>query len=902
MGRNWKNAGPFFARGPGFPQEPPADCPYAVIEYDVFDRVGSRISPTESGTAAATFQHVGLTVAATDADGVRTTRTKDFRDRVVRIEEQGSAPLELSWDAADQLIGARYGEQASRVSYSLAGEKLALNDTVVGAWRWRHAAGRLVSQLDARGIEVKLSYDELGRPKRKEYANGEPPVVTTYDLGTNGIGHVYSIGRGAYATIYEERDEMGRELAVKERVPGSPRHEYTTAMEYLASGAISRLVYPDDYWVQYTLHPGTGLLKELVDPQGVVAEFGDYTPGGRIGYVLNRNGTSHEYTHHPITQQLRELQVADAAGGSLYRKELAYSAAGDVVGSVLEAEGVKATEVYRLVAHRLQQPGAGIRYQAGRPSSVALEGESYPLSLDANGNIVESPIFGDRVKTRAVSFNADNQPVRIRILEGRPQGSQGASAGDAGSGGGGGCVIAAAAPPFLAVPAYLKPASDATVRFEYDATGKLALARSAAAETYFIGRHFEIQNGAAVRYLFAGKLRIAMIRGNQMTFLHQDHLGSVVLTTDAGGQVRQRQGFEPFGQVSLAGAARFQDKLWEESAQLYLHGARMYDPVLRIFISADSLVADPFDPAAYERYAFARGNPLVFTDPSGHAFVIDSLLGAAVGALIGGTFAAITGGDIVKGAVTGAISGAFFGAGGGLIKAAEASGAVPLAHQVAVHVMAGVFSGGINAQVAGNHPGMGMLISGVSAGAGKFATLSVPLEWGMPGQLGAASLTGGLMGGSVSAMTGGSFGHGFALGAAQATYGYLCNYWLHRWLDDMRTIAYGVRDAAVLGVQGGSKATSQAATALSTIPEQIAEHCQVRVEIEVLQNEARDRFMLIGAKVALAHVPYLRYALPPYAGIHSKFFLVYGTAGVAIGYGIMSFGYDVNIKVHYENK
>jgi RHS repeat-associated protein len=349
-----------------------------------------------------------------------------------------------------------------------------------------------------------------------------------------------------------------------------------------------------------------------------------------------------------------------------------------------------------------------------------------------------------------------------------------------------------------------------------------AVLRSNARETFFISPHFEIQNGVATRYLFAGKLRIAMIQGNEMKFMHQDHLGSVVLITNGAGRPIERQAFQPFGQAGRDAGARFQDKEWEKTAQLYLHGARLYDPVLGIFISADSIVQDPFDPAAYERYLFARGNPLVFTDPSGHWFLVDDILiGAAIGALIGGSFSAITGGDILQGAIVGGISGAFFGAAGGLIEAAGGA-AVPLAHQVGAHVVAGMFSGGIGAGAFGGNPGMGMLIGGVGAGAGKFATLSVPSAWGMPGKLAAASLSGGLVGGSVSAMGGGSFGHGFALGAAQATYGYFCNQLSHQWKDDYGNIVYGVNEGASSGSQKGVDASLQAAYALRTSQESLS--------------------------------------------------------------------------------
>ncbi len=46
----------------------------------------------------------------------------------------------------------------------------------------------------------------------------------------------------------------------------------------------------------------------------------------------------------------------------------------------------------------------------------------------------------------------------------------------------------------------------------------------------------------------------------------------------------------------------------------------MYDPVIALFISADSVVPDFYDPQSLNRYAYCRNNPLKYVDPDGHDF------------------------------------------------------------------------------------------------------------------------------------------------------------------------------------------------------------------------------------------------------------------------------------------
>jgi RHS repeat-associated protein len=53
--------------------------------------------------------------------------------------------------------------------------------------------------------------------------------------------------------------------------------------------------------------------------------------------------------------------------------------------------------------------------------------------------------------------------------------------------------------------------------------------------------------------------------------------------------------------------------------------ARIYDPTIGRFMSADPTVPDSFDGQAFDRYSYVLGNPLRYTDPSGHDNVDESV-------------------------------------------------------------------------------------------------------------------------------------------------------------------------------------------------------------------------------------------------------------------------------------
>ena len=75
---------------------------------------------------------------------------------------------------------------------------------------------------------------------------------------------------------------------------------------------------------------------------------------------------------------------------------------------------------------------------------------------------------------------------------------------------------------------------------------------------------------------------------------------------------------------------------WDSALALYDYGAHYYDPALGGFVQADTLVPEPGNPQAWDRYAYVNNNPLRYNDPTGHCpWCIAVGIGALVGAGIG---------------------------------------------------------------------------------------------------------------------------------------------------------------------------------------------------------------------------------------------------------------------------
>ena len=161
-----------------------------------------------------------------------------------------------------------------------------------------------------------------------------------------------------------------------------------------------------------------------------------------------------------------------------------------------------------------------------------------------------------------------------------------------------------------------------------------------------MGNHYEVANGAATKYYYAGSQQIAMRTNGTLNFLVStgstqrlgDHLGSTSLTTDATGNVVSEMRYKAWGEVRYASGASPTDytytgQFYTADFGLMFYNARWYDSSLSRFVQADTVM--PGGVQGLDRYAYANNSPIVYTDPSGHK-PCDDELGCAVSGGTGG--------------------------------------------------------------------------------------------------------------------------------------------------------------------------------------------------------------------------------------------------------------------------
>ena len=207
-----------------------------------------------------------------------------------------------------------------------------------------------------------------------------------------------------------------------------------------------------------------------------------------------------------------------------------------------------------------------------------VNGTTY--EYDANGNLVDD---GER----RIEWNQDNKPIRItREVDGETQ----------------------------------------VVEFFYDANGRRVVKKSGEDKTVYVNQYLEItqlpNNTITQKYYFANG-GVAVRNTNtstgedELTFLHQDHLGSTILVTNSSATPTSGSlSYFPYGnhltiQPFSHSSYLFTGQESDPESDLYNYNARLYNPTTGVFISADSI-------GGGNRYAYAANNPMMYTDPTGH--------------------------------------------------------------------------------------------------------------------------------------------------------------------------------------------------------------------------------------------------------------------------------------------
>jgi RHS repeat-associated protein len=573
-----------------------------------------------------------------------TDYTYDTLDNLKQVVQNGSHQRSFLYDSLSRLVSATNPESGTICYGTISGGTCQQNGY--------DGNGNMVTKTDARGIKITYSYDALNRLTRMSYSDGEPAVSYSYDQSTClGQSTCFNIGRrtgmsetsGSEAWAY---DAMGRSISDKRTTNGVTR---TTTYTYNFNGSVFKATYPNGTVVTY-VYDAAGQPISAMDQNNVVfATSAAYTPQGALASLQNGANIISTYYYN---QRLQPCRISVKTSGSIpsscsdvthignvldysYNFSVGTSNNGNVAGITNNRDATR-SQVFSY--DQLNRLSSG---QTLSTTGTNCWDESY--GFDSWGNLlsigrVPGTWSCTNLESLSVTMNASNQnSLDTYDLAGNLT------------------VIPGTGGASYSYNAENQLISTGGVNYTYDGDGKRVQKSNGTLYWYGMGSDPLVETNASGamtnEYVYFGGRRIARrdSSGN-IYYYFSDHLGSSRVILQAGQTTPcYDSDFYPFGGERIvtntcAQNYKFTGKERDSESNLDNFGARYDSSNTGRFMSPDPLffqASMQIDPQRFNLYAYARNNPLKWTDPSGERLFLKGdtayLVSAVLYGLSGGS-------------------------------------------------------------------------------------------------------------------------------------------------------------------------------------------------------------------------------------------------------------------------
>ncbi|MDF5756464.1 LamG-like jellyroll fold domain-containing protein [Spongiactinospora sp. TRM90649] len=606
------------------------------------------------------YDLAGRTVKITDPLGNAQEMVYDLagRETAVRdLNDSGAVQRTIGYeyDAHDNMIAEISGEGSiTRYTYDASDSVVELVEPVSGTESITttygyDATGALTRVTDGRGNSTWTTYNSLGMVESViEPATTAHPQAAdrTWTSVYDAAGNLTAALQPGGVRVDRQYDHLGR--VVRETGAGA---QVTTPERTYGYDLAGRETAVGDYTLAYN---DRGLLTTVSKGADQVAAFG-YDD---LGNVTQRTDTAGQATFGWDMDDRLQSAAEPVTGRQL---TYAYDAA-DRLTSLTSADpattqnfGYDALD--RLTSHTLKKTGnaelAKVNYSWDRDDQLVSKVTSgtagagtNAYTYDKSGRLTswsapggattsyEWDAAGNRTKAGAATFSYDE---RNRLLSGdgtnytyTPRGTLATE-------------TASGTTRSLTFDAFDRLVADGDATYGYDAMGRLtSRIQGGATENYtYSGLDNDIvsvtDSAGAVQARYgrdpSGNL-LGLQEGTDpavgvMTDQHDD-----VVATFSGTTLVDSAAYDPFGEVTAQSGTRrrlgYQSEYTDPATGKVNMLARWYVPGTGGFASRDDVTLDPYPSINNNRYTYAMGDPLAYTDPSGNCpFCIPLLIHAA---------------------------------------------------------------------------------------------------------------------------------------------------------------------------------------------------------------------------------------------------------------------------------
>jgi RHS repeat-associated protein len=614
-----------------------------VTEVATFDgqTQPSTTATNWNGRVVTSYDSIYTTVMD-QAGKVRRSMT-DGLGRLARVDEPDAGnslgavdapvqPTSYTYDALSNLTQVNQGVQTRSFTYSSLARLTSATNPESGIFSYQYDAnGNLVQKVDARSVTTTYVYDALNRATSRSYSDGTPAVTYTYDTLANGKGRLSSVSSSVSATNYTGYDSLGRLTGSSQVTDGQT---YSMTYGYNLAGALTSETYPSGRVVT-TAYDNVGRLSQV---SGQKTGEANKTYASQLSYSahgaitdLKLGNNLWEHTSFNTRLQPTEIGLGTTQSG-IDRLKLNYA-----YGTTNNNGNVQTQTITVPSGPTLLQ---SYEYDELNRLKVASEQNNSTQCRDQQNNVIpcwKQTYIYDRYGNRTFDAGNTTMPSPLQnpginsANDNRINAGQGYGYDFAGN-------LTSAPNQTFTYDAENRQASfnggntlNGGGTFSYDGDDRRVKKVASSGTTIFV-------------YDASGQM-VAEYTDNPpqtsggTSYLTSDSLGTPRVITDASGAVKARHDYQPFGEeipVGVGGRTESQGYVGDNVRQKFTQKERDLETGLDYFharyysspqgrftsVDPDNAGAGQDDPQSWNGYAYARSNPVLYTDPDGQEYLI----------------------------------------------------------------------------------------------------------------------------------------------------------------------------------------------------------------------------------------------------------------------------------------
>lgn len=578
-----------------------------TYEYDAVGNT-TKIKDALNNESTAVYDSLNRLTSTTSASGYTETYTYDDDNNLLSATKAGLETTSYEYDNNANLVKTVYPDSSTEErTYSSDNELLTIKDRDGKTTTYQYnAGGQVTKTIRPDSTEIVYSYTNMGELDSISYDNW---ATIDTEFVYNIAGQITSEYKNGVETTYSY-DAIGN--LTKRGPPTGAKVEY----DYNTYGQVKETQYPNGLTLNYD-YDLNGNLKKVKKSSSVLAEY-IYDANGNNTRINYGNGTYEENSYDQLNR-LEQFTVNN--NNQLYKKELELNNVGLIVGNkttnnntVTEDKTYTYTATQRLenVTDTVTSQNNAYSYDTSHNLLSSILGTN---SFTSNGQITGT------VKTNtSVTYAHDLRGNRINK-----------TVKDTAS-------VVKETTEYSWTPDNslsnftLNNATNSNLNrnidYSYDANGLLTTKTdnlATSTETYTwdtlsgIPTLLEDSDNSYVYGLGSAPFAQINKSNNEITYLHGDERGSIILATDDSGAKEWSRSYDEYGstftQTPSTGVVTpfaYAGEYLDEDTNLYNLRARWYEPETGSFISIDPALS-----STGEAYSYASGNPLSFTDPLG---------------------------------------------------------------------------------------------------------------------------------------------------------------------------------------------------------------------------------------------------------------------------------------------